>query len=417
MRLVRATLIAIVVVLCTGAPIQADPPSGPAWERHIIDNASRGADGVRLADANGDGLADVVTAWEQGGQVRLCLNPGPAKVRERWPSVTVGQAGDGEDAVLVDVDGDGAMDVVSSSEGKTRSLQIHWGPEKSKLLDPTAWTTTKFPAADSAMMWMFSLPMQIDGRNGVDLVAGGKNKDAAIGWFESPSTPRDGAAWTWHELRKVGWLMLLVSSDMDGDGDQDILFSDRKGPLRGAGWLENPGRETATGPWREHAIGGQGAEAMFLSLADLDANGFEDILLAVQPKEIRWLRRLSRDGGNWQSISIALPEPTGIAKAVSVGDVDLDGRLDLVFSCEKAVAPAEGLMWLSREVPGIDSRPQDWRWTAHRLSGPDGIKHDLVALVDLDGDGDLDAMTSEEVKDLGVIWYENPIRSIAKGTD
>jgi hypothetical protein len=74
-------------------------------------------------------------------------------------------------------------------------------------------------------------------------------------------------------------------------------------------------------------------------------------------------------------------------------------------------------MWLSREVPGIDSRPQDWRWTAHRLSGPDGIKHDLVALVDLDGDGDLDAMTSEEVKDLGVIWYENPIRSIAKGTD
>ena len=42
------------------------------------------------------------------------------------------------------------------------------------------------------------------------------------------------------------------------------------------------------------------------------------------------------------------------------------------------------------------------------LSGSDGTKHDLVALVDLDGDGDLDAITTEEVNNLGVIWYENP---------
>lgn len=46
--------------------------------------------------------------------------------------------------------------------------------------------------------------------------------------------------------------------------------------------------------------------------------------------------------------------------------------------------------------------------TAHELSGVDGIKHDLVALLDLDDDGDLDVLTTEEVKILGVIWYENP---------
>ena len=34
--------------------------------------------------------------------------------------------------------------------------------------------------------------------------------------------------------------------------------------------------------------------------------------------------------------------------------------------------------------------------------------HDLVALLDLDGDGDLDAITTEEVANPGVIWYENP---------
>jgi hypothetical protein len=35
---------------------------------------------------------------------------------------------------------------------------------------------------------------------------------------------------------------------------------------------------------------------------------------------------------------------------------------------------------------------------------------DLVALLDLDGDGHVDAIMTEEVTNLGVIWYENPTR-------
>jgi hypothetical protein len=48
------------------------------------------------------------------------------------------------------------------------------------------------------------------------------------------------------------------------------------------------------------------------------------------------------------------------------------------------------------------------------ISGAPGVKYDLVVLVDMDGDGDLDVLTSEETaedgskKGLGVIWYENP---------
>jgi hypothetical protein len=33
------------------------------WRRHTIDGSSLGADGVRLADVNGDGLADRATNW------------------------------------------------------------------------------------------------------------------------------------------------------------------------------------------------------------------------------------------------------------------------------------------------------------------------------------------------------------------
>jgi FG-GAP-like repeat len=377
-----------------------------AWKRHVIDAASKGADGVRLADANGDGLPDIATGWEQGGTVRVCLNPGPAKAKEKWPAVTVGRAGDVEDAVLVDLDGDGALDVVSCSEGKTRQLWIHWAPKsRADYMDAAAWRTEPLPGAADKMMWMFALPLQVNGRHGVDLIAGGKNQGAAIGWFAAPEDARNLADWTWHELRPVGWLMSLVTSDMDGDGDTDIVFTDRKGARSGCGWLENPGPGAVQAkPWREHAIGGAGAAAMFLHLADLDRDGLEDVLVSVQPKEIRWLRRLDRSGKSWRAHSIPLPENTGIAKSVNAADLDGDGRLDLVFSCEQAKAPNHGLMWLSH-----DGSPAG-RWTPHELSGVDGVKHDLVALVDLDGDGDLDAITTEEVKNLGVIWYENPLK-------
>ena len=59
--------------------------TGEPWKRHAIDATSIGADGVKLGDINGDGLPDIVTAWEEGGEVRLYLHPGYAKSREPWP--------------------------------------------------------------------------------------------------------------------------------------------------------------------------------------------------------------------------------------------------------------------------------------------------------------------------------------------
>src|SRR5688572_6953436 len=91
--------------------------AGP-WTRHTIDHTSNGAAGVRLADANRDGRMDLVTGWEQGGTIRLYLNPGPEKVKAIWPAVVVGNVPSPEDAVLADLDGDGAMDAISSCEGK-----------------------------------------------------------------------------------------------------------------------------------------------------------------------------------------------------------------------------------------------------------------------------------------------------------
>jgi hypothetical protein len=172
----------------------------------------------------------------------------------------VGQAVSVEDAVFVDLDGDGAVDVVSSCEGTTRSIFVHWAPrEKSRYLDPDAWQTAPVPVAQGKTMWMFCVPAQVDGRHGVDLIVGSKGKmpgEAVIGWLQAPASARDLGAWTWHLVRPAGWIMGIETSDMDGDGDADIVFSDRfNAEKSGCYWLENPGpAAAATRPWKEHPI-------------------------------------------------------------------------------------------------------------------------------------------------------------------
>ncbi|HUG90677.1 MAG TPA: VCBS repeat-containing protein [Planctomycetaceae bacterium] len=406
-----APLLVILVAIepAAGLPVaaHADEPRRP-WARHTIDDSSRGADGVRLADVNGDGLPDIATGWEEGGRVRVCLHPGPDRVRELWPGVTVGTVRSPEDAVFIDLDGDGAIDVVSSCEGRTRTLFVHWAPRKpSRSLDAMAWTTEALPASQGQSMWMFCLPMQVDGRRGVDLVCGSKGEGAGVVWWESPENPRDLAAWQPHAIAGGGWIMSLLSDDVDGDGDLDVIVSDRKGPLRGCWWLENPARPDglASQAWTRHPIGGQGREVMFMAQGDVDGDGRQDLVAAVHRDDLLIFRRTGSASPAWETIAVPMPPDTGGGKGVAIGDIDGDGQADLVFSCEGA-EEKQGVMWLSRE-PGVPLAQA--RWSAHPISGTaEGVKYDLVELLDLDGDGDLDVLTCEERDNLGVVWYENP---------
>ncbi len=400
-RIVIASVLALALALAAAA--QA------AWPRHTIDDSSRGADGTRLADVNGDGRPDIVTGWEEGGITRVYLNPGPEKAKGKWPAVTVGKTPNVEDAVFVDLDGDGATDVVTCCEGRTRTLFVHWAPKvPDRYLDPDAWTTEAVPASKGRMMWMFAVPVQLDGKHGDDLVAGGKGAGAAVGWFRSPANPRNLADWTWHPLQKVGWVMSIRLEAIDTDGNLDILVSDRKGPTRGVFWLRNPGPDadlTRAEAWKRHNIGGAGREVMFLTTADPDRDRREDVFVATKPRDILYLRQTTRGGREWKTYPIRLPETAGTAKAVAVGDIDGDGRKDLLFSCEHATPPRSGVMWLS-----YAKSPTETAWQAHDVSGPEGVKFDLVVPRDLDGDGDQDILTCEERHNLGVIWYENPRR-------
>jgi hypothetical protein len=412
----------LVVIACAGVPTIAAPapeprstlgvavvaaPS-PAWKRHVIDNTSLGADGVKTGDLNGDGRTDFVTGWEEGGVVRVSLHPGRSRVREPWPRVTVGNVRDAEDAIFADLDRDGRLEVVSCTEGKTRTVYWHrCSGDAPDLLSPDGWSTVAFPVTVQAQAWMQAVAVDLDDQHGIDLVLGSKNAGATIGWLQAPADPRNLAGWRFHPLREAGWIMSLEAHDLDGDKDSDLVCSDRKGGRSGVFWLENPGvaanRQHA--PWKEHVLGALGREVMFLDVGDLNGDGRLDVAAAVKPRDVLlWLRQ-PEDG--WRELTLPLvADNLGDAKAVKIADLNGDGLADLLFTCENANGDREGIVWLEQGAAGGP-------WKQRSLGGPEGSKFDLMQVLDLDADGDLDVVTCEESDPLGVVWYENPSANVS----
>ncbi len=329
------------------------------WTRHTIDNSSKGADGVRIVRRN---PLQLVTGWEEAGIVRL-YSPGP-RIREPWLREEVGPAPNVEDATAA------FGYIISASEGKTRTLHAH-------RKQGGRWSTLPIPASQGLMQWMFTLPV------GNRLFAGGKGPNAKVGYFTPAKRLED---WRWTPLLDAGWIMSMIPADMDGDGDTDVLISDRHGAAPGVYWLEAPS-------WTPHRIGPLRDKTMFISLEDVDGGRRNLIVAASQPGSILVHKRLDPSGLRWQTSEVPLPQIAGLAKAVRHL-----ANGEFVVTCEKASPPKHGVFLMK-----LDG---SWR----PISGVDGIKHDLIELLDLDRDGDLDVLTTEETTGLGLIWYENPAK-------
>lgn len=412
-RLVQAFCL-LQLILLMSEVVDADEGLGIPWECHIIDDSSRGADGVRVADVNGDGMMDLATGWEEGGAIRICLHPGPQKSSLRWPSVEVGKVKSPEDAFWCDINGDGIFEVISCCEGRNRTVYLHDQIKPiGNILDKSQWRTSAFPETKDREQWMFGDSSDFDGDGQVEIVVSSKGANASISLLKKTGGADDGEqTWKLIRLGDAGWIMSLRVLDMDGDRDDDILISDRQGALRGIRWLENPGKD-ATKSWNNHFIGGRDKEVMFLDTVDINGDGLLDVVSASRHGHL--LLYTGVQAGSFQQgitfsgrHEVFQPVPEGLphGKAVRAGDMDGDGDIDLVHTSNtgsrEAAHGRSGVHWL--ENPGHLDKP----WRVNRVSDSNGRKFDRIELLDLDNDGDLDVITCEESDNLGLIWYENP---------
>jgi len=379
------------------------------WARHTIDNSSRGADGVRLADLNGDGRIDIVTGWEEGGVTRLYLHPPEAKIRGLWPHVSLGDTPSVEDASFVDLDGDGRLDVVTCCEGKQQTVFVHWNiGEKAR-----DWRQVEIPACQKRSRWMYSIGADLDGDGSSELVVGSKNPNGQVSLLlpNKEGDRREVSGWSLKRLCVAGWIMSLELADIDRDGDMDLVVSDRRGPHSGIYWLENSSpvdSGLAASKWVRHDIGLTGEQdVMFLSVVKAK-DGSLTIAGCVKPNRCVLFRPATNVRTPWTIVrEISYPtDKFGTIKSAAIGKTG--DHHDVFISCESAVGAKSGLFMVRTDKSGSDA--------FHDIAGAEGTKYDRIELVDLDDDGDDDILTCEERIGLGVVWYENPATGINPAT-
>ena len=177
--------------------------------------------------------------------------------------------------------------------------------------------------------------------------------------------------------------------------------------------------------WTRHTIDASSRGADGVRVADVNRDGWSDVVTGWE--EGGKVRVYLHPG----QPKVRLPWPAVTVGTVSspedavFADLDGDGATDVVSSCEgtnRTVfihwAPRgrldylEARLWTTEPFPSF---PAGDLLSGHApiirdIGGPDGAKFDRMELIDLDRDGDLDVLTTEETENLGVIWYENPQR-------
>jgi hypothetical protein len=179
--------------------------------------------------------------------------------------------------------------------------------------------------------------------------------------------------------------------DFTGDGFPDILATNL-GESGGAFLFVNPGTEARRWDRYKVVASMQSEDSL---LADVDGDGKPE-LVYVAEQTMRYAKPDPSDPTKMWTVHTVSEKGPWPAHGIGVGDINGDGRMDIIG--------ADG-WW---EQPASGSTAQTWkyhpetfgRWT--RIS-PGGA---TIGVYDVNGDGLNDVVTSLEAHAFGLAWYE-----------
>jgi dienelactone hydrolase len=317
-------------IVCGGSWYEA-----PTWKKHFLRNVEilgRRPDGYAHLplDLNGDGWTDLVTVNWRSNSLKWIEHPGAALAEgKEWKATVIALPGPSETGRLVDVDGDGLLDILPNGAG----FAAWWAfrPEANPKGGQTpAWVRQELPRELAAHGLGFG-DVNGDGRG--DVVG-------RFGWAEAPSDRTTGR-WRWHpdfDLDPASIPILVV--DVDGDGDNDVVWC--RAHHYGVYWLEQAGRTGDQIQWVKHVIDTSWAGGHAPLWEDLDGDGRKELVVGK-----RYLAHEGRDPGEydpmagyryefdrttktWRRGVISYNEGVGFGLDPKAVDLDGDGDLDLV---------------------------------------------------------------------------------------
>ncbi|MCA8999871.1 MAG: VCBS repeat-containing protein, partial [Planctomycetaceae bacterium] len=342
--------------------------SGVFGGQKTISTAADGADSVFAADVDGDGDIDVLSSSREDDKIAWYENDGDGNFSAHTISTTANGA---HSVFAADVDGDGDIDAVSVS---TYDNRVTWH-ENDGAQNFTAHTVSN--TANGAFS-VFAADVDGDGDTDILSASGGDDK---IAWYENDGS-QNFTAHTITSAADYAWS--VFAADVDGDGDTDVLSA--SGFDNRIAWYENDGSQNFT----THTISSSANGARSVFACDVDGDGDTDVLSAsVNDDRIAWYE----NDGNENFTTHTISNIADGARSVFAADLDGDGDTD-VFSASRF---DDKIAWYEND--GTES-------FTLRVISTSAAEAVGVFAADVDGDGDLDVL-SASFSDDRIAWYEN----------
>ncbi len=311
-------------------------------------------------DVDGDGAIDLITAHSGSypdyfGSVSVLRNQGDGTFAEHGSYAMAGTI------TIADINGDGAVDVVGIANGSVSILRNQG--------DGTFADQVLYDVLDGVT---FVTPADIDGDGAIDLITANWDPSVRIAWVSVLRNQGDGVFPTRSTYQPGADPDCVAAADVNGDGAVDLVTANRDD--RTVSVFRNLGDGTFAARVK-YAVGGYPAS---LVCADVDGDGAIDLVTANwESDSISILRNLG-DGTFAPRVSYMVD---GGPISVAAADIDGDGAIDLVTANEAidAVSVLRNLGDGTFAIQGthlVDYRPRS------------------VAAADVDGDGAVDLITA-----------------------
>jgi hypothetical protein len=376
------SILSAMAVLVIGAQAQN-------WKKHVIMEQGHCNTAVAL-DVNGDKALDVIASFN--GRVSLFIAPDWKKeiILHRF----LGGGGGCIHSSVFDADGDGDQDWV----GTLANDHPFWleNPGSGDALKG-AWTPRMIDTEITGIHCIATSDIDNDGKD--DLIINNfepkKGLYDSIAWFSRPKNPLRAKNWNRHIFADGdarGGSHYMGAGDIDGDGWKEIAVGAKGRPFADGNWFAfwtNPGKAGVKGKWKKTILAENQLAATNILPGDINGDGKVDWLASRgHSAGVLWF-----ESPSWKihTIDPDIKQP----HSLTVADHDQDGDLDAA-SCGYE---SEWVRWYENDGRG--------RFKTHTLDNAQQ-SYDLRT-VDMDGDGDLDLLNAGRGSK-NVVWYENTLK-------
>ncbi|MEK6858935.1 MAG: VCBS repeat-containing protein [Nanoarchaeota archaeon] len=357
-----------------------DPELG--WTTHVIGSSADWATGLYTADIDKDGDLDVVSSSENDKKIAWYENNGST-----WIERSIATSFLSPKAVFAaDINNDTYIDVVSVSHTGVDNGQVIWYQNNGS--SPPGWTNRTVSNLGPPYSPRTVIVADLDKDGRMDIIVGESLGLGEIYFIKN----NGGSPPTWTEnvlVSSVGEIRSLYAIDMDKDNDTDVISASRDNDK--IEWYQNNGGSPLT--WTTRTINTTADDARSVYATDLDSDGDMDVLSASRNDDkVAWYENNGSIPAGWTGRIINTSADGAVA--VSAADFDGDGDVDVVSGSDNDFK----ISWYENSGSSLN-------WTRKTITST-GNGVSFLQSVDLNGDEAIDVVGARGFTDF-VEWYEN----------